>query len=126
MPGRKHTISVYIKCQYMHHTISPNLQQQQLHGPLRGGADQLQALPAAAVLQGGLQQADHRVVVAELEEPLNLLQRLTALQRLQPLLDLPTEEREPRDETRDRDESPIAAYRRFTIAAYRPGVLFPL
>ena len=86
-----------------HHTVSPNLQQQQLHGPLRGGGDQLQGLPAAAVLQGGLQQAHHRVVVAGLEEPLDLLQRLTALQGLQPLLDLSTEEERegesPCDET---------------------------
>ena len=89
-----------------HHTVSPNLQQQQLHGPLRGGGDQLQGLPAAAVLQGGLQQAHHRVVVTGLEEPLDLLQRLTALQGLQPLLDLSTEEEEREGESRQ-DETGI-------------------
>ena len=84
--------------------MSPHLQQQQLHGPLRGGAQQLQGLPPAAVLQRGLQQPHHRVVVAGLEESLDLLQRLTALQRLQPLLDLPTKEEKEEEEEEQEEE----------------------
>ena len=68
-----------------------HLQQQQLGGPLRGGADELQGPDAARTrpaAQRGLQQTHHRRVVAGLVQPLDLLQRLAALQALQLLINL--------------------------------------
>lgn len=65
-----------------------DLQQNQLSGPLRRRAHELQSLAAADVVQSGLQQAHHGVKVRRFKETLDLLQRLTALQRLEALLHL--------------------------------------